>query len=66
MAADLYTPAKFDVNLTLSDERTGIKGTLNYALSLFDEDSMARMADVYQRVLQAFVAEPSKACRRLR
>ncbi|AOM39757.1 non-ribosomal peptide synthetase [Xenorhabdus hominickii] len=53
----LYSPAKFDLSLFLSDGKTAITGCLNYALSLFNETSITRIADIYQRVLTAFVAD---------
>ncbi len=53
----LYSPAKFDLSLFLSDGKTEITGCLNYALSLFNETSITRIADIYQRVLSAFVAD---------
>ncbi|MDC9616130.1 amino acid adenylation domain-containing protein, partial [Xenorhabdus khoisanae] len=53
----LYSSAKFDLSLFLSDGKTAITGCLNYALSLFSEISITRIADIYQRVLSAFVAD---------
>ncbi|MBD2812591.1 hypothetical protein ID853_17320, partial [Xenorhabdus sp. Vera] len=38
----LYSPAKFDLSLLLSDGKTAITGCLNYALSLFNETSITR------------------------
>ncbi|YAP80750.1 non-ribosomal peptide synthase/polyketide synthase [Xenorhabdus stockiae] len=53
----LYSPAKFDLSLFLSDGKTAITGCLNYALSLFNNASITRIAESYQRVLSAFVAD---------
>ncbi|WP_422824395.1 non-ribosomal peptide synthase/polyketide synthase [Xenorhabdus bharatensis] len=53
----LYSPAKFDLHLYLSDGQSGISGCLNYAVSLFNETTIMRLADIYQRVLVAFVAD---------
>ncbi|WP_228858640.1 non-ribosomal peptide synthetase [Xenorhabdus sp. PB61.4] len=53
----LYSPAKFDLSLFLSDGKTAITGCLNYALSLFNDTSITRIAESYQRVLRAFVAD---------
>ncbi|WP_053067905.1 non-ribosomal peptide synthetase, partial [Xenorhabdus khoisanae] len=53
----LYSPAKFDLSLFLSDGKTAITGCLNYALSLFHETRITRITDIYQRVLSAFVAD---------
>ncbi|WP_426575526.1 amino acid adenylation domain-containing protein (plasmid) [Xenorhabdus stockiae] len=56
----LDSPAKFDLSLFLSDSKTAITGCLNYALSLFNNASITRIADIYQRVLSAFVADPQQ------
>ncbi|MBC8947242.1 amino acid adenylation domain-containing protein [Xenorhabdus indica] len=53
----LYSPAKFDLSLFMSDGKDGIAGGINYAISLFDESTISRMADLYQRVLIAFVMD---------
>ncbi|PHM54491.1 non-ribosomal peptide synthetase [Xenorhabdus sp. KK7.4] len=53
----LYSPAKFDLSLFLSDGKTAITGCLNYAVSLFNDTSITRIAESYQRVLRAFVAD---------
>ncbi|WP_387796181.1 AMP-binding protein, partial [Photorhabdus sp. RM125S] len=53
----LYSPAKFDLSLFLSDGQTEITGCLNYAVSLFAETTLVRLAGMYQRVLEAFVAD---------
>ncbi|WP_145956652.1 non-ribosomal peptide synthetase, partial [Xenorhabdus budapestensis] len=52
----LYSPAKFDLSLFMSDGQTEITGCLNYAVSLFDEATIVRLTESYQRVLTAFVA----------
>jgi len=49
----LYTPAKYDLNLSLSDVSSQITGRLNYALSLFNEATIERICGMYQRVLQS-------------
>ncbi|WP_237386293.1 non-ribosomal peptide synthetase [Xenorhabdus sp. Sc-CR9] len=61
MDETLYSPAKFDLNLILSDGQANISGYLNYAISLFDEASIIRLADIYQRVLTAFVTDQKQA-----
>ncbi|WP_319924892.1 non-ribosomal peptide synthetase, partial [Xenorhabdus littoralis] len=60
-AESLYSPAKFDLNLILSGGQTNITGCLNYAVSLFNEATIVRLADIYQRVLAAFVADQQQA-----
>ncbi|PHM39367.1 Amino acid adenylation [Xenorhabdus mauleonii] len=57
----LYSPAKFDLSLIVSDRHTNISGCLNYAVSLFNEATIVRLADIYQRVLTAFVADQKQA-----
>ncbi|MCJ8270366.1 MAG: amino acid adenylation domain-containing protein, partial [Psychrosphaera sp.] len=58
---DLYSPAKFDLNLMLNDcsasalTSTSISGNLNYATKLFGQDSITRLIAMYQRILSAFV-----------
>ncbi|PCK01491.1 MAG: hypothetical protein COA42_23000, partial [Alteromonadaceae bacterium] len=55
---DLYSPAKFDLSLYLSDAADGINGgiagSVNFATSLFNESSILRMLGLYKRVLQSF------------
>ncbi|MDX7988706.1 amino acid adenylation domain-containing protein [Xenorhabdus sp. 12] len=57
----LYSPAKFDLSLFISDGKTNLSGHLNYATSLFDQTTTARVADIYQHVLAAFVADQKQA-----
>ncbi len=57
----LYSAAKFDLSLFLSDEKTGIFGCLNYATSLFNESTIMRLAGMYQRILTAFAADQKQS-----
>ncbi|MBS9431026.1 AMP-binding protein, partial [Photorhabdus akhurstii] len=57
----LYSPAKFDLSLFLSDGQTDITACLNYAVSLFAEAAIERLAGIYQRVLEAFVADQTQS-----
>ncbi|MBI6549674.1 non-ribosomal peptide synthetase [Xenorhabdus lircayensis] len=57
----LYSPAKFDLSLFISEGQDTLAGGINYAISLFDEATIARMADIYQRVLAAFVADQKQS-----
>ncbi|WP_416778066.1 amino acid adenylation domain-containing protein [Xenorhabdus budapestensis] len=57
----VYSPAKFDLSLFMSDGKDGIAGGINYAISLFDESTISRMADFYQRVLTAFVMDQKQS-----
>ncbi|MDX7993244.1 hypothetical protein, partial [Xenorhabdus littoralis] len=65
LEGSLYSPAKFDLSLFLSDGQTSITGCLNYAISLFDEATIVRLAGIYQRVLSAFVADQQQPLARL-
>ena len=51
----LFSPAKFDLSLFLDDGQSSITGSINYAVSLFDENSVERLAAIYQAVLGAMV-----------
>ncbi|MCJ8269879.1 MAG: amino acid adenylation domain-containing protein, partial [Psychrosphaera sp.] len=50
----LYSAAKFDLSLFLSSTAGVITGYFNFAVKLFDESSIERMAAMYHRVLQLF------------
>ncbi|WP_018690923.1 non-ribosomal peptide synthetase [Algicola sagamiensis] len=52
---DLYTPAKFDLSLSVFDNQENLSANFNFATSLFKVETIARLANVYQRVLKAFV-----------
>jgi len=47
-----YRPAKFDVSLFVNDTEQGMRGTLNYALRLFERPTMERLARHYCAVLE--------------
>ncbi|MGY2329223.1 amino acid adenylation domain-containing protein [Pseudomonas sp. SDT2931_S440] len=47
--------AKFDLSLNLGETRGEIRGTLEYAIALFDESTMQRYVGYFTRVLQAMV-----------
>ncbi|MGS2718619.1 amino acid adenylation domain-containing protein [Eionea flava] len=58
--------AKFDLSLEMknkpacADKGFHIQGVFNYALGLFDENSVNHIADIYQRVINSFVADSTK------
>jgi len=52
-----YSPAKFDLNVFLSDGEAQISGGFNYAIALFSEQRIVRFVNTYINVLQRFVAE---------
>ena len=56
----LRNPAKFDLSLYLDDSGEDIYGNFNFATSLFNDDTIQRIADVYSWVLKNFDANPNK------
>ena len=56
----VYSPAKFDLSVFLSEAQEGISGCINFATSLFNDTTIERMAGIYQRVLEAFVVNPGQ------
>ncbi|WP_255296182.1 non-ribosomal peptide synthetase, partial [Xenorhabdus cabanillasii] len=62
---NLHSPAKFDLSLFIAEDASCLTGAFNYAVSLFDEMTIARMAAGYQQVLTAFVADPQQPLSRL-
>ncbi|MCJ8268910.1 MAG: AMP-binding protein, partial [Psychrosphaera sp.] len=58
---DTDTPAKFDLSLMLSDDGEQISGVFNYAVALFDQSTVNRMVDMYQRVLVAMTSNAKTA-----
>ena len=63
--------AKFDLSLSLSEERDGagapggIVGAIEYATDLFERDSVERLAERFIRVIEAAVAAPERALGKL-
>lgn len=57
----LRNPAKFDLSLYLDDSGEDIYGNFNFATSLFNDDTIQRIADVYSWVLKSFAANPNQA-----
>ncbi len=49
--------AKFDLTLLLTETDQGLRGTLEYAMDLFEASSMERFAAQYGRLLEAVVAD---------
>jgi len=52
--AGLTGSAKFDLLVTLNENKGGIQGTLEYNLDLFEQETVRRMARQFERVLRAF------------
>lgn len=53
--ARLYQPAKFDLSVFIDEGHPQITGHFNYALSLFEVNTVAGLAQGYLRVLQQMV-----------
>ncbi len=59
------TTAKFDVQLSFSETPRGLRGLLIYATDLFDEGTIARMAEHFGVLASAIVADPDAPINRL-
>nr|WP_267875255.1 non-ribosomal peptide synthetase [Duganella lactea] len=55
----------FDLSLTLRDLPSGIEGTFEYATDLFDRTTIERIAQHWQTLMAAMVADPGKSVSRL-
>ncbi|WP_323145084.1 non-ribosomal peptide synthetase [Massilia phyllosphaerae] len=59
--AGTHVVAKFDLELSAGENADGLTLVWNYAASLFDQPTIARMADSFATLLGAIVAAPSRA-----
>ncbi len=50
--------SKFDLTLDLTESSTGLKGFFDYSTDLFDRVTIQRLAERFQILLQAVVADP--------
>jgi len=57
--------AKYDLVLAAFEAEDGLKAVLNYNTDLFEQETIARMATHFQRVLQAAVEAPDRQISRL-
>ncbi|GHO51756.1 non-ribosomal peptide synthetase [Ktedonobacter robiniae] len=57
--------AMFDLSLELADRPAGIEALLEYSTDLFDEGTIAQMADHWRRLLESMVAHPEQQARKL-
>ena len=57
--------AKFDLNLLMFETQQGIIGSLEYNTDLFEADTIARMTDHFQILLEAIVSNPNHRVREL-
>ncbi|QUM89316.1 amino acid adenylation domain-containing protein [Moritella sp. 36] len=58
--AQVYAPAKYDISFVVNDGQGRLSINLNYAISLFDAESMQRLVGMYQRVIKAMVVNPQQ------
>ena len=58
--AGSHVVAKFDLELSAGESADGLALVWNYAASLFDQPTIARMADSFAALLEAIVAAPSR------
>lgn len=61
----VYSPAKFDLSLYVSDNTDELSLTFNYATALFASHSINRISEVYMRVLEQFVKSPEKRLKQI-
>ncbi|UCE20077.1 MAG: amino acid adenylation domain-containing protein [Gemmatimonadota bacterium] len=52
--------AKFDVALSVVEEREGLKGTFEFNTDLFNRDTIARMLGHFQTLLEGIVTNPEE------
>ncbi|MCY7319224.1 MAG: amino acid adenylation domain-containing protein, partial [Ramlibacter sp.] len=57
--------AQFELALTLTDTSDGVVGNLSYARSLFERDSVERLAGYLRELLEGMVADDTAALRQL-
>nr|WP_231873860.1 non-ribosomal peptide synthetase [Luteibacter rhizovicinus] len=53
--------AKFDLTLTLTEDKQGLHGTFEYNTDLFDASTIKRMAGHFTQLLQSIVDQPERA-----
>jgi amino acid adenylation domain-containing protein len=58
--------AKFDLSLSMAESKEGLAGRLNYNTDLFDAMTIRRMAQHFERLLEAAVSAPDEQISRLR
>ncbi|WP_372390813.1 non-ribosomal peptide synthase/polyketide synthase [Xanthomonas sp. NCPPB 3582] len=55
-----YQVAKFDLSLTIDTTEDGLLGSWEYCVDLFEADSIARLAESFELLLRAVVAQPEQ------
>ncbi|CAA0102799.1 Tyrocidine synthase 3 [BD1-7 clade bacterium] len=58
--------AKYDVNLTCFEDKTGMQAQLEYSTDLFEQTTIERMARHFVNILDAMVAQPETPVNQLR
>jgi amino acid adenylation domain-containing protein len=53
--------AKFDITLTLTEDKQGLHGSFEYNTDLFDASTIKRMAGHFTHLLQSIVEDPERA-----
>ncbi|HEY3580422.1 MAG TPA: amino acid adenylation domain-containing protein, partial [Pyrinomonadaceae bacterium] len=53
--------SKFDLTLDLAESPAGLKGSFDYSTELFDQVTVERLAERFQILLQAVIADPDAA-----
>ncbi|VAW42378.1 Siderophore biosynthesis non-ribosomal peptide synthetase modules [hydrothermal vent metagenome] len=60
-----FGATKFDLSLSLTDQKDGLVGSFIYNIDLFEPETLARMAGHFQTLLAAMVANPDQShCRK--
>jgi amino acid adenylation domain-containing protein/non-ribosomal peptide synthase protein (TIGR01720 family) len=57
---DAYQNARFDLSITIDDSGEELLGLINYATSLFHEDSITKFNQRYLHLLEQLIENPSK------
>jgi amino acid adenylation domain-containing protein len=58
--------AKFDLLLSMTESKAGLVGKFNYNTDLFDAATITRMAEHFERLLEAAVSNPDEQISQLR
>jgi amino acid adenylation domain-containing protein/non-ribosomal peptide synthase protein (TIGR01720 family) len=53
--------AKFDLTLVLEEDASGLSGSLEYRIDLFEADTIARLAGHFQTLLEGIAAQPDRS-----
>ena len=52
---NIYNIAQFDISTVIDDSKTKLKGRFNYAVSLYEEETISRFIESYTEILKQFV-----------